>query len=119
GFVSVVDVCAVRMRNCENLPNPRWVSARRWPAGVVCGVTIRVSNSINIPVAIIMEPSALPPEIGVAMEELLRCGPKEYIWTRLRLAITQPIYMQFCVIERANGTVATVFVVSRVEVRIR
>ena len=73
--ISIIDVITTRMRDLRDLANPLWRSGSASVIGRVIWIPVarasRVSNSINVPVRIVMDPSRLPLKIGVILEHLL------------------------------------------------
>src|SRR5947207_9167433 len=73
--ITIIDVITTRMRDPRDLANTLWRSGSASVTGRVIWIPVarasRVSNSINVPVRIVMDPSRLPLKIGVIREHLL------------------------------------------------
>src|SRR5579884_174121 len=89
GFVTIIDMGIVGMRDLENLPYAFGAKVDVWrrAAQVGDGMVVGIGDRVDVPVGIITKLCRMPLKIGVTEQELLRRRAAKTLWTYLRFAV--------------------------------
>src|SRR5579884_2707013 len=91
GFVTIIDLGIVGMRDLENLPYAFRAEGCVWrrAAQVGGGMVVGIGDRVDIPVGIVTKLRGMPLKIGVTEQELLRHRAVKTLWTYLRFAVVR------------------------------